>query len=426
MRTSAFVGVLVLGAAIYVAAPTHAQTTSGCPNSEAENTACVTQTGDNESEVDAEGDVSGGDGVGGGQVVGYAGVSGDVDVEADNNSEHADADGGDAGSDFDVGVNSGPALEMGGTEVEIENNVTGTSEITQDADPTVTLDLEQASNPTGEVEYTNTATSSHTLFSGSDLVTGGNGGNGGNSASGLLTGGDGGDGGDAINDEAVNQNASSDQTSTFAPVMSVDGSNNADMTGEAPVTQTAEHTFSPSINNNANDAFTAQAAGGSRPGGEDLAFGGTATDEDAAAASVSDLGNTDGEARIQQTATPDADVGATQAAEPTSTMVIENSTDCQTVLEDQSSDPEDGGEPTTGGPGGSGGNTPPGGASSGAAGDGGDGGDATNNSALTQEATCTQPNDSSPEMTVDGSNDATMSGSAPVEQTATSSSEPMI
>ncbi|MEX0875755.1 MAG: hypothetical protein WD646_00790 [Actinomycetota bacterium] len=385
----------------------------------------MSQDGDNDSDVDVETEQTGGDGVAGGQVIGGAGISGDVTVTADNNSEFARARGGDATNELELDVDSGPKLEIEGDNINVEANATGVALVTQTAAPNVSITLSQFSNPSGEVLISNTATSLQNL-SGTALIS--------------QTGS-----GTSSITQTFNQTGSSSVSNTVAPILTINGSNTANVTGSAPVTQSATAITNPtaiasvgSIDKNATllqdgdnssefDPELILAAGDGVAGSQIMGLAGVSGSVNIDASNTSrfasgrggdaesfidasvDSGpqitlggntinvvaNAEGVAIVSQTAAPVVTLDVEQVSSPTGQIVVDNTASAegsgilsQTVAS---------------------------------------GGGVITQSVTqsgTQSGSSSVSNEVAPVLDINGSNNATVTGSAPVLQTATATTNP--
>ncbi|MEX0875756.1 MAG: hypothetical protein WD646_00795 [Actinomycetota bacterium] len=234
--------------------------------------------GDNVVDLDLEAELAAGDAVAGSQIIALAGVDGEVTIEANNNSRFARARGGDAVDTTQIEARSGPTLEVDGDAAEVEAVAMGATEIVQTATPNVSIDVTGSStgsstspaigagnlaNATGSAPVVQSATAvvSPTAVASAGSLAGTEGdGDGPGSTSG------GGSANAVANAEGavivvqtanpsvtlvVTQTAAPTGTvDGAAPILSIDGSNTATLTGSAPVHQTAEVTAGPSATAN--------------------------------------------------------------------------------------------------------------------------------------------------------------------------------
>jgi hypothetical protein len=391
----------------------------------------VSQDGDNDSDVDVETEQTGGDGVAGGQVIGGAGISGDVTVTADNNSEFARARGGDATNELDLDVDSGPKLEIEGDNINVEANATGVALVTQTAAPNVSITLSQFSNPSGEVLISNTATSLQSL-SGTALIS--------QTGSGSIT-----QTGSSSITQTFNQTGSSSVSNTVAPILTINGSNTANVTGSAPVTQSATAITNPtaiasvgSIDKNATllqdgdnssefDPELILAAGDGVAGSQIMGLAGVSGSVNIDASNTSrfasgrggdaesfidasvDSGpqitlggntinvvaNAEGVAIVSQTAAPVVTLDVEQTSSPTGQIVVDNTASAEGSGIVSQTVASGGGVITQ-----------------------------SVTQSGTQSGSSSVSNEVAPVLDINGSNNATVTGSAPVLQTATATTNP--
>jgi hypothetical protein len=213
--------------------------------------------GDNEVDLESDVDLVAGDAVAGSQVIALAGVQGNVVIEANNSSRFARATGGDAELTEELEARSGPRLEIGGTNTHVEAVAMGATGIGQTATPNVTLDVTSSSpgsttNGDGvEIDAVNLATvtgSAPVMQSATAVVQPSAVASSDGNSSALAT-----VRGSAVASQSadptvsiiINQ-ATTPVVNGTAPVLTIDASNTATLSGSAPVQQTADLTASPS------------------------------------------------------------------------------------------------------------------------------------------------------------------------------------
>lgn len=211
-------------------------TATAAPN---EIRARLIQLGDNDLEVEFNAAGVGGDGVAGSNVIGVAGAGSSV-INATNNSEFAEGEGGDVEFDSFVDADNGPDLVVEGGDTNVLAQAIGIATVSQTAAPNLILTGEQTAISTGPSIVSNTLTNTTNItganivsqtFSGASFVTG--------TGAGTVTPTFG-----AIN-QILNQTGGGPVTNTFAPVINTNATNVANVTGSTPVTQNATAITNP-------------------------------------------------------------------------------------------------------------------------------------------------------------------------------------
>jgi hypothetical protein len=122
--------------------------------------ACVERQGTDSTSVESDQNLQGGDGVAGGQVIGVGEGSGDVRIDADNDSRFSNADGGDVESKVDMEGESSSGTVVEGSNVQVTADSSNSVNINQSANPQNQIAGEFAplAPATGESVFSGTAT----------------------------------------------------------------------------------------------------------------------------------------------------------------------------------------------------------------------------------------------------------------------------
>lgn len=122
--------------------------------------ACVERQGTDSTSFESDQNLQGGDGVAGGQVIGVGGGSGDVRIDADNDSKFSNADGGDAKSEVEMSGESSSGTVVEGSNVQVTADSSNSVNINQNANPQSQIAGEFAplAPATGESIFSGTAT----------------------------------------------------------------------------------------------------------------------------------------------------------------------------------------------------------------------------------------------------------------------------
>ncbi len=212
---------VVVGVALIALQLNPAAGHAGC---DPDDEACLEQEGSNDARVDIDAEGQGGDAIAGSQVISVAG-GGDTQIEANNRSRFARAKGGEVEGKIGTTINNGPRIQVDKGSSSTNAVVGGVTRIRQEAQPTISIGLDQFSAPTGTPGLSSTAFATG-FATGTNVVSGGPVG------AGPVT-------------QVVDQVVVAPVMSSVMPDVGIEADNQAIVTGVAPVSQSATARVSP-------------------------------------------------------------------------------------------------------------------------------------------------------------------------------------